>query len=496
MKRYLLLLGLALMSLFMVLPADAQIDQMARTKAQQRKAQRTRTHKATTKRTPKKRTVRRQTTTMAVADSVASDVATTTTRRPKVRYEVVSDFDEGAAVVYSAPYYGLIDEEGHLLTDLVYDEIDPVGDGIFWAKRNFQEGYLDETGEAIVPCTYSSVGEFQNGLARVQRGQLFGYVDEEGNEVIPCSYEVIKGPDAQGRFFVTHAGKQGCLSTTGQELIPCEYTSIGAISSEGYAWVAKFNLMGIYDINNHKEFVPCKYNSALVQHGMSLDKVDFKGVPEWSASGMIHVCKDSRWGVINRAGQEVAPCEWYYVSPFNNGLAWVLRMSRYGILKYDGTMVQPCDYAKVEYKNESRTFRFDEENVLVDFKNELIYVTKMAKTGLLNPDGTQLVPLEYDSIGVFHNGTALVKQRGHYGFMTQRGTLLLPVNLLAATEFSEGLAAIKRQDNKDEFVFVDDNFREQFSIKADAVGTFQDGRCLVTRKDKSYYIDKQGKKLK
>ena len=117
------------------------------------------------------------------------------------------------------------------------------------------------------------------------------------------------------------------------------------------------------------------------------------------------------------------------------------------------------------------------------------------KWGILTANGEQLAEVKFDSVGVFHDGLAVVKAAERYGYIDRSGAIVIPIQWMTAYDFSEGLAAL-RVDKK-HFQFINTVGTVVIkSKKYDSVGRFRNGICRVVKGGKVKWIDTKGKELK
>ena len=99
--------------------------------------------------------------------------------------------------------YGLYTESGNALTKTEYEKVSPLYKGGFKVMNNGKWAVLNTDGELITDYIYDNIddGGFKNGRLLVFKGTkksdeyedvsydgLFGYLDETGKEIIPLKY--------------------------------------------------------------------------------------------------------------------------------------------------------------------------------------------------------------------------------------------------------------------------------------------------------------------
>ena len=93
------------------------------------------------------------------------------------------DFSAVRAAVGEGMRMGLIDREGEVVIEAVYDDLSWDGSRYAYVDRGGRHGCLDRTGRVVVSLEYEGMGEFDHGFAVVWREGRYGYVDECGELV-------------------------------------------------------------------------------------------------------------------------------------------------------------------------------------------------------------------------------------------------------------------------------------------------------------------------
>lgn len=89
-----------------------------------------------------------------------------------------------------------------------------------------------------------------------------------------------------------------------------------------------------------------------------------------------------------------------------------------------------------------------------------------------------------------------MKCEGKYGYVNNEGQSVIPCMFASASHFSDGVAAVEL-DEKSGTAFIDSEGNMIIKPhKYDEVGFFVNGVCLVRKGDKTYHIDKNGRKIK
>lgn len=124
----------------------------------------------------------------------------------KCKYNGVSEFKEGAALVLDGKKYGMINEAGKYILKPEYDMIadfNPLG--MAEVIKGDKHGFVNRKGELIIPCKYKYVGAFNsNGLVwvndggKLEKGKVIGgkfmIFKQDGSQFLDKPYACV------GRF--------------------------------------------------------------------------------------------------------------------------------------------------------------------------------------------------------------------------------------------------------------------------------------------------------
>lgn len=112
-------------------------------------------------------------------------------------------------------------------------------------------------------------------------------------------------------------------------------------------------------------------------------------------------------------------------------------------------------------------------------------------------EGLAKAAVNYDAVGDFHDGLAMVTKGEKYGFIDKMGNEVIPCiyDFMEETDcsFHEGLAFVRQGDN---YYFIDKEGKKAFDFKYDGVVTrFSEGLAAVWKDGKCGYIDKEGNEV-
>lgn len=453
-----------------------------------------------------------------------------------LRYEDNLNDEDNLYVCRTDRGYGLVSTSSGEILSTTYSDLTDEGGERWSVRRNGKMGIV-KVGEAngsfrvetIVPCEYDQVQAGDDDkYYLVTNGPLHGLLDWDGKTIIACVYNDIDLNKYVVFFSVKRNGQKGLVSRTGEELVPCAFDDCGVIdeyflwtqkdSTYGFysplgekvqprkfLWTRKDNTYGIYSSEGEK-VQPCKFNSFFIYEGKKKKEVslsDFAQLDQRKHPDLYAVVSGKVGTLDSKNFTTKLPCAYDYLSDFaprmkiTNGVLTEQRLAvcrlngKYGIVNSEGKQIQPMGFD--ELRNDVSDPSSKELPDMGSARD--LHVRIGDKWGILTANGEQLAEVKFDSVGVFHDGLAVVKAAERYGYIDRSGAIVIPIQWMTAYDFSEGLAAL-RVDKK-HFQFI--NTAGTVVIKSkkyDSVGRFRNGVCRVVKGGKVKWIDTKGKELK
>ena len=422
--------------------------------------------------------------------------------------------------------YGLVSTSSGEILSTTYSDLTDEGGERWSVRRNGKMGIV-KVGEAngsfrvetIVPCEYDQVQTINDDeYYFVTNGSLHGLLSWDGETIISCEYNGIDLNEYEGFFSVKRNGRKGLMSRAGEELVPCAFDDCGVID-EHFLWARGDKTYGIYSSEGEK-VQPCKFNSFFIYEGKKKCKFssffiyeekkkkevllsDFAKLDRRKHPDLYAVVSGKVGTLDSENFTTKLPCAYDYLSDFatrmkiKNGVRTEQRLAvcrlngKYGIVNSEGKQIQPMGFDELR-----KDVSDPSSKELPDMGSARdLHVRIGDKWGILTADGEQLAEVKFDSVGVFHDGLAVVKAAERYGYIDRSGAIVIPIQWMAAYDFSEGLAAL-RVDKK-HFQFIDTAGTVVIkSKKYDSVGRFRNGICRVVKGGKVKWIDTRGKELK
>lgn len=110
----------------------------------------------------------------------------------KLKYDYISDFSDGRAVIKENNKYGLINSLGNIVVKPLFDKIIDSSENLYVFKLDNKYGYMNKNGNILIKPIYEEAYSFLNGLAKVKINGETKFIDKEGS-IIPDKNSEIKG---------------------------------------------------------------------------------------------------------------------------------------------------------------------------------------------------------------------------------------------------------------------------------------------------------------
>ena len=140
-----------------------------------------------------------------------------------IKFDAVGDYYNGRAVVELNKKFGVINEAGELVTDVVYDKIENFTATEYTkAKKDGNWGYISRNGNVLVPFEYYYCGKPNENIIVVGKNGRYGYHDMNGNRITGLLYDKVEdfGKTTSGHGKVILNQKYGLVNNKGDVVLP------------------------------------------------------------------------------------------------------------------------------------------------------------------------------------------------------------------------------------------------------------------------------------
>lgn len=265
-----------------------------------------------------------------------------------------------------------------------------------------------------------------------QKINAYGLINSKGKLILPVKYYISKYKLESNYFEIrdVYTDKYGIVDLRGNITVPTEYFRLYVVSNEKYlnAMYKKSDgtiQSGLIDFKN-KIILPFQYNQLMY----------------YESHNLFIVTKDSFYGVINSESLEtVLNFEYQYIN-FVNGpnfypVFYLLKNGKVGFSDTKGKMLTEMVYDPEKNKAHFPTLQPGH-----------IVLKKQGKYGVLNKDGSTLIPFIYDAI-LYPPGYAYIYtviKGGQYGYINIGGKIISECIYDSAVIFEGNMGLVKKNN--------------------------------------------------
>lgn len=156
---------------------------------------------------------------------------------------------------------------------------------------------------------------------------------------------------------------------------------------------------------------------------------------------------EGNWGFKDSITKKIHIAPIYeYANEFENGYACVVFNGKYGIIDKDNNFIIPPIYEYIGdlYDGAYEVYEKKDNRFVIDITGS-IYLKPKEHDGLygyVDYDENVVIPFQYEDAAEFSEGLAAVKKNGKWGYINKKGEVVIPFCWANADLFSEGLAAV------------------------------------------------------
>lgn len=195
--------------------------------------------------------------------------------------------------------WGLLDKQGNVLCEPMYNDISNFQNGTAVAHLDNKAMLINTNGEVVKIYDYNQVERLPNGYAKVQQNNKWGFINPDGEEIVSPQFDAIHIYSKEDIGEIRVGRKWGFITTEGKVICPAKYEKTLSFS-EGIAAV-KFNHKWGLINEQGKDVVEPKYDEITKD-----------------CDGIIYVRKDGKWGYLDKEFDEA--CELKYEYDWFKGL--------------------------------------------------------------------------------------------------------------------------------------------------------------------------------
>ena len=441
---------------------------------------------------------------------------------------------QGIRTVTVPSQWIVIDKTGKIIQERSFDRVSPLNaGGLFIIESNGKKGTMNTRGMPILPMEYSDVTIDINGytIYKTIDTKKYGMMNNVGSLIVAPNYDYVSHTTAN-RFYVILNGKYTVGDVNNNVFIQPDSAN-GVILGKKRIVYHYTNKVKIFDLNGNPQKTFTDLN--LKSYGHSLSETEdsiklntdntaqlinlvantkktmpFGEAGDFNEEG-IFIGKNSGYDFYDYTGKKLNTKSYYSVVNFSEGICALQESSSSVPQLADKNFNKIKDlstYFKGPY-SEGMAYATNSQNNVVYYldKKGLEVFNVSAKEGsrclggiitvkdksdkyyLVNKTGKQVNPKNWDAIGEFSDGLALVKENLKWGFIDMQGNKVIDLKFDAASGFTKGVAIVKLNDT---FFLINKKGEPINNIKYEAAGNPDNGTFPVQKDKLAGLIDSKG----
>lgn len=402
----------------------------------------------------------------------------------KPKFKRVKPFQEDRALAMLDGLWFVIDRSGKKRSKgyrYIYDNKEYNGDvGLLKvygdpSASTAAFGWINWDGEEIVPANYPLLYPFSEGFsAAMSPDSLWGFLDAKGNTVIEHTYSAVhsfsgglaQAAEGKNKRYCKFIYPDGTLASDSTFYFRAKWPPV---FSEGLA-IARIHGGWAY-VNQQAE---------IVIDGRFSDAKPF-------TDGWAIVKRRSKYGIVDKEGNEILPLEHRLIMPFSEDLAAIAKeedgFKAMGYINRKAELVIPYQFKYSPASMKEHMFDF------VDGRAVVVYDTGK---GVIDADGNELVSPNFTKILPYRDGLAIVKEQQKWGVLDLQGKHTTPLHYTKVTREQPGPPLVWR---KEKVGMVNLHGKEFLAPEYDSIKWMGQNLLLVEDKTNNvrFYVDTAGR---
>jgi hypothetical protein len=411
----------------------------------------------------------------------------------------------GILLVSKANLFGVLDFNGKLLLDCLYDRIVPINTNRYWCLLYGNWMLLDQQAKILAKAKYYELVFAMEGLCYAKTGNLCGVINEKGEEIIPVVYENILNFN-EGITAVFDNGTYIFYNKLGEKKNFPVIERIGVDSNSGN-WIINDGVINVRVDRNY-----CHLNT----DGIIIGNYFAPSLSNYS-NGFVSIRENNTRAIMDLKGNVYLKNQYDYVYEPINGLFLVIKDNFYGAVTIENKIIVPIkyDYLSIYDENliscslDGKDILYDSNgNVILDFIFDSITInpseniTESDKAwlnidvddmrGFYNLETKKIIECKYDGIiGGFDHGIVTVKKERKFGYLDTNGSLIGGqfFDGVACQEediaFKENFSYVKK-GKKYAYLSIDGKLQTKFIYNSASL--FQDGYAIVSDENELFGV--------
>lgn len=380
------------------------------------------------------------------------------------KFDFVNQFYKGTSIVKYQGKWGVINTSGEFIISPEYFNVERLEHNgklffqVFKTEPKF--GIIDSAGNTRIYPEFKKADNYQRGLVAVKSKKGWTFLDSNLFPIHDPIFDEVKS-FSNNRCAVSVNKKWGYINRFGTAIIPFAYNKVLPFHNNR-AWV--FDKGKWYLIN---------------EKGVRVTSTDFSNPVEFRKGfAFAKKRKSDKYSLLNKSGENVIKKRFDDALPFNEyAITPVEKKNRWAIIDTTGLLLTDFTFHKIDsFKNGWARATDDLGSILLHYSG---------RTVRINPD--------YYEFSEFCNGLARVKYEGNFGFIDTTGKVFLDFEYRYASNFYNGYAFVKKSNGISNC--INKNGEVVFEYQGFIVEPFIEGRAILKKQGKYFYIDTLGRNI-
>lgn len=423
------------------------------------------------------------------------------------KYDFIKPFHNDYAIAYKNNKYGIINKNGGEVVDFLYDEIQ-IDDNFWFVSKDNKWGLIKTNGELIYPYNYDYIKRFN--------GFLLGYKNNKFTILNPkTGIPLNKSWYDDSNLYDKNTIRNNSKPTNSNVLVVKQNDSFFLINKRAKRISDNYN----YIIQESKKYFRIhkgKKSGIINDKGNIRSKLNFYSFGITYDENIFYSNNNGKTYYYTKDFKKIPlPPSITYGPNFKNGLGLTgfdTIPYKAGFVNSNGKLVIPAIYDGVStgFKNKKealvrKNLKWGVINrkgkTIIPFKYDYIIkirqgyiITIKEKQGVIDSKNNILVPAMYQSISnvCYNNKNYIVRLNNKFGIINSKNEIILPIEYDRFESnicFSEGLLKVKKNNL---YGFINYEGNVIIPIQYQYVDDFSNGFAICEYNDNEVTIDKYG----
>ncbi len=308
-------------------------------------------------------------------------------------------------IAYKNGKAGVVNKENKVLLPFDYDRISPQ----FYyciVEKGLKKGLLKDE-KLIIPIKYDEFdldAKNNKNWIKAQKNDKWGFIDEQNQVKIPFNFEKGLKERDDSTFYFQKNSLTGVIDLKGNILLAPEFSYIANYPEKEGVRVQKGQKEGYWRNDGTVYF---KGEEFFLKYNI------FDGLTKVTMSdSIIAVIKDGKWGFMTETGRIITTPKYQSINTDSEigKYGCIVKLNgKKGVVNIEGKEVIPTEYDEIILKN-----------------SDFPALKKNNKFGFKNLITNNLIDFRYDEVELFVGDFAKVKMNGKWGAIDKKGNLRIP----------------------------------------------------------------------